>query len=567
MAKKRRKAEEKLAAGLSSYTPPAPYETPGTVLSFLERHALLIAIFAVLLASVRIAATYTAFSETSDEPAHVACGMEWVDKGRYTCEVQHPPLARVAVAIGPYLLGGRSQWNAESEFSKITAEGLRILRTGHRHDLFLSMARLGVLPFFWIGCWVVWEWGRRYFNRAVAALAVAIFSFIPTVLAHAGLATTDMALTAFLGAAFLTLLMWVEQPTLQRGALFGLCSGLAIASKFSALVFFPAAAGVALVWYLVAARPSMADCWSLARARAGTLAIAALVCFVTVWAFYRFSFGKVYFANISLPAPEFYAGIHSVSAHNAKGHPSYLLGHIGQTGWWYFFPVLLLFKTPFGVLLLVAAWLWMAARKDLRFEKAWLPMVFAAAVLGVGMTSRIDLGLRHVLPVYMGMALMAAVAVHRMAERARERRWLAGAAAVLCGWLAISSLLAHPDYLPYFNLLAGSHPEDIVADSDLDWGQDVKRLAHRLHELGTSDVMVVSGFATNFEELGIHLKNPKQLDVLHPPPGYSAVSISDWKVQRLGLYERYPDAQLWPDVYPATERIGKGMLLWYNPTQ
>src|SRR5260370_12456479 len=61
-----------------------------------------------LIASARIAATYTVFNETVDEPAHIACGMEWLDKGVYRYEPQHPPLARVMTAIAPYLAGSRA---------------------------------------------------------------------------------------------------------------------------------------------------------------------------------------------------------------------------------------------------------------------------------------------------------------------------------------------------------------------------------------------------------------------------------------------------------------------------
>ena len=75
----------------------------------LVRHSAWIVAALILLATVRIVATYTVFNHTADEPAHVACGMEWLEKGVYRWEPQHPPLARVAAALGPYLLGARSQ--------------------------------------------------------------------------------------------------------------------------------------------------------------------------------------------------------------------------------------------------------------------------------------------------------------------------------------------------------------------------------------------------------------------------------------------------------------------------
>ena len=182
----------------------APAPSPLAVEGFLERHGRTIAVALVLFASIRIIATYTVFSHTYDEPAHIACGMEWLDKGVYRWEPQHPPLARVATALGPYLLGTRCQNTPNVDLASMTKEGLAILYYGHHYDLTLELARLGVLPFFWIACLVVYWWGRRYFSASVAVVAVFLFSFLPPVLAHAGLATTDMALTAFLGAAFLS---------------------------------------------------------------------------------------------------------------------------------------------------------------------------------------------------------------------------------------------------------------------------------------------------------------------------------------------------------------------------
>src|SRR5689334_12480033 len=87
-----------------------------SVIAFLEKHGRVIAIAAVLLASIRIGITWNVFSHTFDEPAHLAAGMEWLDRGAYTWEVQHPPLARVFGALGPYLLGIHSQDTVRKDY-------------------------------------------------------------------------------------------------------------------------------------------------------------------------------------------------------------------------------------------------------------------------------------------------------------------------------------------------------------------------------------------------------------------------------------------------------------------
>src|SRR5882672_2275646 len=105
--------------------------------SFLERRAVVLVAALLLLASIRIVATYTVFGQTSDEPAHLACGMEWLDRHVYRYEPQHPPLTRVMAALGPYLDGVRSMGKDE-----MFKEGNAILyaANGSLYDRRLALA-------------------------------------------------------------------------------------------------------------------------------------------------------------------------------------------------------------------------------------------------------------------------------------------------------------------------------------------------------------------------------------------------------------------------------------------
>ncbi|HEY1205178.1 MAG: glycosyltransferase family 39 protein [Bryobacteraceae bacterium] len=520
---------------------------------------------AVALGSLRIVATYTVFNHTVDEPAHIACGMEWLERGTYRMEDQHPPLARFAAALGPYLSGIRLQgvWDRNPTQFGMYDEGQHIYYAGDHYDRTLVLSRLGVLPFFWVACLAVYFWARRFFGIPTAVVSVWLFSFLPAVLAHAGLGTTDMALTAFVGAAFVAMLAWAENPTLRRSALFGVAGALAVLSKFSSLVFFPAAAAVALLAYLVGARPGFRRFFAHAGRLALPLAAAGGVAILAIWAGYRFHFGPSPWAGISLPAPELYSGIRSVIEHNRNGHLAYLLGHHEVFGWWYFFPVVLAVKTPlpflalsgFGAAISLARWRQMSG--------AYLvPLGFALAILGVGMAGHINVGLRHILPIYLGLAIMAAIGTVRLYELARRRGWAKAAFVVLTGWFALTSLGAHPDYLPYFNAIAGDQPERIVADSDLDWGQDMTRLATRLREIGAASVTFQPLVFDFYDRRGLP---PMDFgSPLAPSPGWNAVSLTMWKVMRMGVN---PPATPWPDrtTVKPVERVGKGMLLYYFP--
>lgn len=411
---------------------------PSLIVQFLERYSRALALALILIASVRIVSTYSVFSHTSDEPAHVACGIEWLAKGVYTWEPQHPPLARVAVALGPYLIGARPQNTPRVDIYSMTTEGVAILFQGNHYDQTVTLARLGVLPFFWIACLAVYWWGSRYYGAAVAVVALFLFSFLPPVLAHAGLATTDMPLTAFLGAAFLSCLIWIAQPTLRSGALFGACTALAVLCKFSTLVYFPASIAIALACFYIIERPKLSDFSAIARHRMPSLGAAVLTACLLIWAMYRFSFGPTPF-GLSLPAPELYAGIKQVMDHNAEGHPSYLLGQVMRNGVWYYFPLLLSIKTPIGFLLLLGSGTALALRKWGRVQRAWLPLAYSAGILLVALFSHINIGVRHILPIYTGFALLAAIAVVRLLETAQGVKWVPAAVAILVLWFAVLS--------------------------------------------------------------------------------------------------------------------------------
>jgi MFS family permease len=533
---------------------------------------LLAAILAV--GTARIVSTYGQLSVTVDEPFHFACGLQYLSRRVYTCETQHPPLARALAAAIPYARGMRSAGEPD-----VWSEAPALFPPGRRTDRTIVEMRLGVLPFFWIATVVVFLWARRDFGSGVAVIAAAVFSAIPPVLAHAGLATTDMALTACLSAAFYSLIRWAEMPTPGRALLLGIWSALAALSKFSAMLYFPVAAVLALAGFAALQRPGWRGLARLAKRRAATFALAIAVALVIVWGAYFFSFGAVpawrgrpngplpaWLADARLPAPELIDGLQSVYSHNKRGHQSFLLGESSWKGWWRFFPVVFGVKTPIAVLVLFFAGLF--ACRFWRSMAGWLPVAFFAAVFGSAMPGHINLGVRHVLPVYVPVAILAAVALARLA-----RPWsgTAAAAAIAGGLLCVlvPGALAHPDYLAYMNAFAGRAPEEVVADSDLEWGQDYRLLAKRLHELGAREVGMrvveyrLDDLAWLERQYGLPPVHP--VDPQVPAAGWNVISATQADVHDGGWrrHGKTAEGPWWSRAYP-TERIG-GLLLYYVP--
>ena len=510
----------------------------------MQRKGFLLALL-IAVASFRIISTYFVFSNTTDEPAHIACGLEWLDRHAWTLEPLHPPLARVLTALGPFLMGERSH----PELG-MWSEGFRILGSGRHYDVNLATARLGILPMFWIAATAVYLWARRLTSPRGALFAALIFTTTPPVLAHAGLATTDFALAAFCATTVAAALYFLELPSALRATLLGFSLGLAIASKFSALVFLPAILLALLMWRLGPLRTVAV--WS---------PMIALVAIVTVWSIYRFSFSKDPVLGFSVPFPELFAGLRMLRSKNAFGSPAYLCGRCSLSGFWYYFPAVLSVKTPLGMLALLALGICLGVRRDLR--ALLCPLLVVAAILVTAAFSRIDLGVRHVLVVYPALSVAAGIAMERTLHDSARRGAVVLATAFLF-WHLASGAMAHPDYLAYTNELALPTPENVLVDSDLDWGQDMKRLALRARQLGIRE-MASATMGESYVLAGNAFPKPLPFDWRHPAPGWNAVSVTPWKLRCFYTKGYQRPADLWPDKAKPVEKIGKSTYLFYFP--
>ena len=552
---KKRARRETATAVVETIPSPAPWRR---FEALVNAHARWLALSLIALASLRIADTYRTLSYTVDEPAHLACGMEWLDLHTYTLEPQHPPLARVMTAVLPRLFGSRSQ-----KLKDLWPEGLAILSAGNRLERTLTLSRLGILPFFWLACWLAFAWTKRVAGAAAAVVAVFLLTMTPTVLAHAGLATTDMPLTAMLLLSVYHGWLWVLDPSGRRSVYFGATIGLAVITKFSALAFLPSTGVAALSLWMWLEHPAFRQLLALAARRAVPLAFALATAILTVWAAYRFSFGKSVMFSIRVPAPEFFNGIDQVRLHNASGHMTYLMGQVNTIGWPQFYAVALGVKTPLLVLALGLAGLWLLLRgKQLR--DYLLPGTVLGILVFSSFFTNIRIGTRHVLPVFVVLARSGGVAVQWLLHRFDVSMARIGLA-LLGGALAVSSFAAHPDYLGYFNLIATSKPQAFLVDSDLDWGQDVKRLGEKLQALGASEVYFNQFAPGDLQKLyGFPAIHP--LDVNGPRPGWNAVSLTALKygIFPEGRYAYDRGFEFWPDRL-AGERIGSGILLFYGP--
>jgi hypothetical protein len=549
----------------------------------------------ILGACVLAAGSWRIYTNTWDEPEHLAAGLELLDRGHYEYDTEHPPLARVLLALGPYLAGAHSFGTPPPDG---TQEGKDILYTDGHYERFLLLARAGTLPFLVLLLLATWLWARRLFSSAAAPLfAVLLLVSVPPILGHAALATLDVAAAATTLLALYALERWLTSARARDALVFGVSAGIAVATKFSAVPFIAVALvalGLAhgLLYWRARMRPRAGTPAGAAlRARLAGLLLAALGALVVLFAVYmprsvdaaavqtRFDWAVHYLLTrhgyahalgvalsyVWLPreAKDLLNGIIAVKAHNDTGHRSYLLGQVSLNGWWYFYLVTLAVKTPLPLLAggpLGLAWL---ARSGWRERNAWAlaPAVLVLAILIFASAfSRINIGVRHVLVLYPFLALGATYLLWRSwraLQSVHDRRArLAGSAALLMLvlWQLSTLWRAYPDYLPYFNE-AVRHPQRVLVDSDLDWGQDLKRLEMRAQALGIAQLhLAYLGTADLARE---PLPPFEMLKPRQPVRGWVAISAL--------ARTRNPNDYAWLDAYRPLERIGKSIDLYYIP--
>jgi hypothetical protein len=490
----------------------------------MSRAQFVIAVAAVCcVTAIRIAVTQQLFSPTYDEPLHVASGHEYLSAHSYMNDRSHPPLARIAFAfpLRHAVLTGSDGLDRVGQLYESAGDYMRGVTLTRRGNLiFVILAIAGVAL-----------WTVQLLGRTAAAIAAAIFALLPPVLAHGTLATTDMAGAAGFVLAMAAFQWWLGSPTWPRTALLALAVGFGLVTKFSFPLFF--AVGAVTLMVMRSGLRGLAVSGSRSEKprdpetpRPRYLVAKGLVAFagafVVVDAVYFF--GKL---------PLFFKGFRNMLDHNFRGHDAYFLGHVAGAGWLHYFPVLLAVKTPLPALLLAIAGGWIAVKTKRHREL----VIIAALLLGSAMLSSLNLGVRHILPIYAPLSMLAALAIVSVAAPTqpalseaegsaggRSDRRYTYAVAALCAWLLINSALAHPDYLPWANALAGRHPEHVALDSNFDWGQDVVRLRDEVRRRGITSLHASLFGMADLRRIGLPPVQP--IDAQRGGPGWYAISES-----------------------------------------
>jgi hypothetical protein len=354
-----------------------------------------------------------------------------------------------------------------------------------------------------VGLLILVFWGAARVRGPTAGLiAAALVSLVPEVVAHSAIAGSDMPFTA---SAFLSLVLmarYAERPSTGRWAVLGLGIGLAWAMRHSALLLLPMAIVLhaVLAWRRDAPRGFRAAGECL-LGTAGAGAGLALLAYLVLWA--GDGFGTVTLAEVSsrvttlhvpdhlgpldvsrLPLPTSLLSILKQVRHQSQGHEAYLCGAYASKGWPLYFPLAFLFKTPLGFVALLAL-----ATARIRPRGAWdaVLLIFLGLLWLMLVRNKVNIGVRYALLTY---PLVAPFLARLFEPRyLRDKLW-GPATLAAAGWFVTASVGCGDRCLSYFNEVGGGPRWGwlYLADSNLDWGQDLNALATRLRQLGIRDV-------------------------------------------------------------------------------
>jgi hypothetical protein len=377
----------------------------------------------------------------------------------------------------------------------------------HNADQILFRTRMAVAALTLLLGWMVFAAGKEMFGPVPALIALTLFVFEPNLLAHGAVVTTDMGLSCFLFATVYTFYRYLKVPSYLRLGVTALFAGLALATKHSAVLVFPILALLALADIFLHRAHGGADeraAWAQTlTTRAARLSAAIVVIAIAsvaiLWSCYAFRFhpregadpavrlveytsqlkhpwqGKVILevARLHLLPQAYLYGLTDVGITAEFSH-TYLFGTVYPHGKWFYFPAAFAIKTTLGLLILLLLAPPVLARCRIEHGRELIFLLLPAAVyFVVAMSSQMNIGVRHILPIYPFLILVAAWAAWRLVEH--HRRWIF-VVAILLAWNVVSSLRSFPVYIAYANELWGgpANTYKYLSDSNADWGQQLK---------------------------------------------------------------------------------------------
>lgn len=489
--------------------------------------------------------TTLAKSPTIDEPVHLLRGVVLSQTGDLHLQFEHPPLSHrligLFLATEPSIPDVRElpSW-ASAERTKIAHElvwesGLDVGRIFFlaRIPIALLGLLLGALAASWVLDWLGWK---------SMLVSLVLFSVSPNFLASSALATTDLAAAVFYFAAVYTWWRYFEYNKWLWWFLAGGCLGLALAAKLTAALLLPVLLVLAFLYWR--------KCRTITEILVAWLGLLP-VAFLILWLIYGMELTPLKGWPFPVPVATYIQSWQNILNHVQEGHAAFFMGELSQQGWWFYFPVTFLIKTPVVTLILLVSGSIIIIRNRQLWRTGLFLLIPGAAVFTAAIFSHLNIGYRHILPLSPFLIVAAGAAVLFF-----QKRWLTRWLLLLgLAWALISGVHQYPHYLAYFNELVGgtNNGYRYLGDSNLDWGQDLQILADTVKGAGGRWFISYAGvgdpiyYGLDRNLLIERESGSASFPAANPQPGTYALSANHWQglmadQDRLDWFRRYEPA-------------------------
>lgn len=445
-------------------------------------------------------------SQTFDESAHMYSGMSYWQRGDYGINPEHPPLVKLLATVPLLGLGVKAAAPPDMFFRYASGfGGVQFLYSNDAEKL-LFRSRMATSLLTLLLAVLVFAAAREMFGAEAALLALLILVFEPNILANGALVTTDIGATCGIFAVVYFFYRYAKKRIVGRLIICGVVTGLALASKHSVLFVFPLFVLFALVEVFLqpSTSPSSSQPQPLLNqiARwAGSIAVVCLISVAILWSFYGFRYKarpgnlqmnpplEAYVQGLSHPwqaratialsrshlLPESYVyGFSDLEIISQQGRPTFVLGKLYGTGRWFYFPAAFLIKSTLGFLLFLVLLIFAKNLRGAEKRREVLYLALPALIyFGITIMSRLDIGFRHLLPIFPFLIVLIAAGAWGLIQQ--SRRWAYVVAVLLLIHIA-SSLHAYPYYLSYSNEAWGGpkNTHKFMSDASVGWGSSLK---------------------------------------------------------------------------------------------
>jgi len=581
---------------------------------------------AIILAVMFFLAVFSIKDDTFtfDETAHVAAGYSYLTQKDYRLNPEHPPLVKDLAAVpllflnlnfpknDPSWIQKDPQYNPPPWWTQFDLASAFLYKARNNPDQILFWSRMSMILLMIFLGWFIFYATKKLFNKEAALISLFFFAFSPTILAHGRLVTTDVG--AALGAILATYfwLKFLKNPNKKNIFLSGVIFGIAMILKFSLITLVPFFGLITIIyaWFFAEEKPLR----NILKYVGKAILIGITGVVVIIWPVYFYhtlnypvskqledtqyllsttSIPKfVIPINVAMvknpitrPLAHYVLGVMLAVNRTETGNTTFFLGQVTAQSWKSYFPVVYSIKETLAFLILgvislfYATWLikkpfWQEPWQ--RF-KNWVKshftefsfLCFMAIYWLTSITAKLNIGIRHLMPVFPFTYILVAYVLSLMLKPPYLKLKYAVFGAFIF-WQIISVVSIYPHFLAYFNELAGGPDKGYlyVVDSNLDWGQDLKRLKTWLDE-NKVDKIYLDYFGGGNTEYYLGQKfapwwgtrSPQEL----PKGSYIAVSASQLQGGR-GVAVKGYDGPVgfyrWLDAYTPIAKIGYSIFVY-----